>query len=119
MQVLRSGRGRGIPEESTSTGRENKSSPGLGPPDLSLSYDINKLLNLSYLIFLSIKKELTLSDFSNQIVYLHQPGETRGERKCPDVLPTLGALPLPCGAAGPGSPTLECPFWHPSYCLST
>lgn len=79
VQILRSGGGQGIPEESTLTGRENKPSPGLGA-DLSLRYNINKLLNLFHPIFLSIKKELALSEFPNQIVYLHHPGETMGER---------------------------------------
>lgn len=71
---------------STLTRGKDKPSPGLGS-DLSLCHGINTLLNLSHLIFLVFKKELTLLVLPNHTVYLlHQPGETRGEKKCPDVL---------------------------------
>lgn len=92
VQVLWSGRWPvGFLRDSTPTGWENKSSPGLGP-DLPLRHGKNDYFTFLGVIFLIFKKELTISVLPNQIVYLHQPGNTRGEEKRPDVLATLRVL---------------------------
>lgn len=64
------------------TSGKNKASPGLGP-DFSLRHGMNELLNLSRLIFLIFKKELTPSVLPIPTACLHQPGETRGTSECP------------------------------------
>lgn len=107
VQVLWSGRWAvGFLRDSTPTGWENKSSPGLGP-DLPLRHGKNDYFTFLGVIFLIFKKELTISVLPNQIVYLHQPGNTRGEEKHPDVLATLRVL---CLSKGGSCATLTQPW---------